>query len=331
MTFKDPIIFLLIPIVCGILFFFNRRTREPSFYFPTTDLLKGLKGNWKTGLSRRFFILRWLAIILFILALARPRSILEETRHVTEGIDIVLAIDASGSMAAEDFTIKGERYNRLEVVKKVVHEFIKERTNDRIALVAFAARAYTVCPLTTDYQWVTSNLERVELGLLEDGTAVGSAIASSISRLEGSKAKSKVVILLTDGINNAGKIDPVTAAQLAQGLGVKIYTIGAGSKGYVPYPVMDFFGRRRYQKVLIELDEATLQEIARLTEGQYFRATDTKSLRQVYQEIDKLEKTEIEEFGYREYRELFGWFLAVALGILLIEIFLLNTILLRIP
>ncbi|HHE65150.1 MAG TPA: VWA domain-containing protein, partial [Bacteroidetes bacterium] len=193
-------------------------------------------------------------------------------------------------------------------------------------------QAYTVCPLTTDYDWLVNNLRRVELGLIEeDGTAIGSAIASSLSRLDESKAKSKIIILLTDGVNNAGNIQPLEAAKAAGSQGIKIYTIGAGSRGIVPYPAQDIFGRTVYQQVQVDLDEATLKRIAQMTEGQYFRATDTESLRNIYQEIDKLEKTEMQETGYKEYKQLFVWFLLAGLIIFVLELILSNTVLTRIP
>jgi Ca-activated chloride channel family protein len=257
--------------------------------------------------------------------------VLEETIFKTEGIDIVLTIDASGSMAAEDFKKDGKRQNRLAIVKDVVQEFVDQRQNDRIGLVAFGGVAYTVCPLTTDYSWLSKNLERITLGLIEDGTAIGSGIASSVARLRSSEAKSKVIVLLTDGIHNAGKLNPLEAARVAESLGIKIYTIGAGTKGYAPFPATDFFGRTVYQNILIEIDEKTLQEIAKITGGQYFRATDTESLRQIYKEIDALEKTKIEQVGFLEYEELFHWFLLVALIFLLMQILLEQTVFLKVP
>jgi len=234
-------------------------------------------------------------------------------------------------MAAEDFTIGGRRYNRLDVVKNVVREFIANRGGDKIGLITFAGLAYTVCPLTTDYAWVTTNLERIRLGMIKDGTAIGSAINSSLTRLKNSEAKSKVMILLTDGVNNAGEIDPLTAARAARALGIKIYTIGAGTKGFAPFPAQDVFGRKVYQQVRIDIDEKLLQGIAQITGGTYFRATDTESLRAVYSAIDALEKTRIEQAGYREYKEWFVEVLLLALGVLMIEIVLGNTLLLRIP
>ena len=331
MHFKDPLVLILIPVVLGVVYLFRRRQRAISFRFPSQKLLLSLPMSWKVKLRQIPLILRIMILILFIVALAGPRSVLEETQTKTEGIDIVLSLDSSGSMAAEDFRIDGKRSNRLAIVKKVVKAFVKERNFDRIGLVTFASLAYTVCPLTTDHQWLVKNLERIELGMIQDGTAVGSAIVSSLSRLKSSEAKSRVIILLTDGMNNAGQIDPISAARAAEALGIKIYTIGAGTKGQVPFPTTDMFGRQFYRKVRIDLDEKTLKEIADITGGKYFQASDTESLRDIYQQIDALEKTEIEELGYREYKELFSYFLILALLILCAELLLTNTIFFKIP
>ncbi|MCB9771131.1 MAG: VWA domain-containing protein [Candidatus Omnitrophica bacterium] len=331
MIFKDPLVFLLIPLLLAIIIWSRRRQRTASLRFPSSDLVATLQKTWKIRFAGVPFYLRLLALVLLIFALAGPRAILDESKHESEGIDIVLAIDGSGSMAAEDFTLNGRRYNRLEVVKNVVKDFIDGRHSDRIALIAFAGLAYTVSPLTTDYTWLKTNLDRVTLNMMEDGTAIGSAISASLSRLQKSTAKSKIVILLTDGINNRGKVDPISAGQAARALGVKIYTIGAGTNGLAPYPVQDIWGRRGYQNEPVKIDEITLKRIANITNGQYYRATDTNSLRQIYQEIDRLEKTKIEETGYREYKELFGYFLTVALLLLLLALVLENTIFLRLP
>jgi len=330
-VFKDPWVLLLIPIVLIIIVFYRWRQSEASFVFPSSELVSSLQRSWKLQYRPVLYIFRMIAIIMFIMALAGPRSVVEETMYKTEGIDIVLALDTSGSMAAEDFKLNGKRVNRLTIVKDVVDDFIKDRKNDRIGLVAFAGLAYTVCPLTIDYSWLYANLKRIELGIIKDGTAIGSAIMSSLTRLKNSDAKSKIIIVLTDGMNNAGKIDPLEAARAAQRFGVKIYTIGAGTKGHVPVPIKNFFGRTVYQRVLINIDENTLNQVADLTGGKYFRATDTDSLRKIYKEIDILEKTEIEQFGYREYKELFGFILMGALILLCLETILNNSILIKIP
>jgi len=305
--------------------------KEPGARYPYAVFLKGREGSWRITGSRNLVILRVISLALIIFALTRPQAVLEDSRIDTEGIDIVLAVDCSTSMRAQDFTIAGKRFDRLEVIKKVIEDFIKSRQGDRVGIVAFSARAYTVCPLTTDYGWLLDNLARIKTGMIEDGTAIGLGIATSLNRLKNTKAKSKIIILLTDGVNNAGKISPLTAAEAARALGVKVYTIGAGTKDVVPYPVQDVFGGLAYQYVKIEIDEDTLAKIATLTGAKYFRATDTPSLKNIYQEINRLEKTKIEEKGYRQYRELFVLFLIPALILVLLEMILVNTVLRKIP
>ena len=331
MTFQHPWILLLLPVAAAVLLYSMKGERQPAVRFSTGSLLGGLKTTLKLRLLRGIIFLRMLALFLIIIALARPQLMLQESRIETEGIDIVLAVDTSTSMLAEDFELGGKRENRLEVVRDVVKDFISRRHSDRIGIVAFAAHAYTISPLTLDYGWLMQNLERVKIGMTEDGTAIGSGISSALNRLKDSEAKGKVVILLTDGRNNAGKISPLTAADAARALNIKVYTIGAGSKGLVPYPAKDFFGNTVYRQVQIDIDEETLKKIAEKTKALYYRATDTKSLRNIYAEIDKIEKTPIEEKGYTEYKELFHLFLIPALVILLMEVILKNTTLRRIP
>ncbi|MDD5561643.1 MAG: VWA domain-containing protein [Candidatus Omnitrophica bacterium] len=332
MNLHNPLVLILIPVI--ILFFLYSRKKQAAvsaFKFSSGDLVSKFKGSFKLKLSQNLVYLRLLSVIFLILALARPQTPVADSKIQSEGIDIVLAIDCSTSMLAEDFKLGAERQSRIEVVKNVVKDFIMGRKNDRIAIVAFASRAYTVCPLTLDYGWLLDNLERVKTGLVEDGTAIGSGIATSLNRLKDAKAKSKVVILLTDGRNNTGRISPLTAAEAAKALKIKVYTIGAGGKGPAPYPVKDFFGNTVYQPVQIDIDEDTLIKIAEMTGAKYFRATDTESLRKIYKEIDGLEKTAIEEKGYMEYNELFGVFLALSLFVLLLDIVLANTFLRKIP
>ena len=331
MLFKDPFILGLIPFVFLIPFFIFSQKKSAGFRFPTLNLLTQIPVTWKIRFHFIPNILRILTLIFFLAALAGPRKILQETVHRSEGIDIVLAIDCSMSMAAMDFTIGQERYNRLTVIKNVVRDVIQRQVNNRIGLIAFAGRAYSVCPLTTDYDWLLTNFERLELGQLEDGTAIGSAINSSLNRFKNSRAKSKVIILLTDGVNNAGRIDPLTAAKIAQTMKVKIYTIGAGAKGYAPFPVKDFFGRTVYQNIPVDLDEETLKEIARLTNAQYFRATDTEALEEIYRRIDALEKTKIESNVYVQYRERFAPYVMTAMIVILLEVALAQTLLRTLP
>lgn len=331
MLFHNPLILILLPVVLLAVFYANRRSVSAGFRFSSGELLSGLRNSWKIRLSSRLIFLRLAAYLLIIIALARPQSSVPDSKIRSEGIDIVLAIDCSTSMLAEDFKIGGKRINRLDIVKEVVKDFINGRKNDRIGIVVFSARAYTIGPLTLDYGWLIQNLDRIKAGMIEDGTAIGSGIAASLNRLKDTKAKSKIVILLTDGRNNAGKISPFTAAQAAKVLNIKIYTIGAGTKGLAPYPAYDLFGNKVYRMISIDIDEDTLQKIASLTNVRYFRATDTESLKKIYNEIDKLEKSPIEEKGYSQYNELFIYFLIPALALLFIEIILSNTLLRKIP
>jgi Ca-activated chloride channel family protein len=234
-------------------------------------------------------------------------------------------------MLAEDFTIGNQRSNRLEAVKLVTEQFIRERPNDRIGIVAFAGRPYLVSPLTLDHDWLVRNLERLRIGLVEDGTAIGSAIASAANRLKDKEAKTKLILLLTDGDNNAGKVQPLTAAEAAKALGIRIYTIGAGTEGEAPFPLQNAFGRTVYRNVLVKFDEKTLADIAAMTNGRYFRATDTNSLRTIFSEIDKLEKSKVEVERTAQYRDLFQWFLIPGLACLALEILLSQTIWRRLP
>lgn len=263
--------------------------------------------------------------------MARPQLGKGHAEVEASGIDIMLAIDVSSSMEALDFKMNDERVNRLEAVKDTVAKFIKERPNDRIGLVAFAGRPYLVSPLTHDHDWLRTRLESINIGQVEDGTAIGSAIASSSNHLSGSDAKSRINILLTDGNNNAGKASPTTAAEAAETLGIKIYTIGAGTRGEAPFPVTDVFGRRSFQMAKVDIDEKTLTEVARLTGGLYFRATDTSSLGNIYQEIDKLETTTRKLKKYEEVDDLFAYAAIPGTFILILSLVLGNTFYRELP
>ena len=260
------------------------------------------------------------------MAFARPQTGVTAENVTTEGIDIVLALDLSSSMLAEDL-----QPNRIEAAKQVAAQFVSGRRNDRIGLVVFAGDAFTQAPLTLDYDVVTTLLDELEVGIIDDGTAIGMGLATAVKRLQGSEADSKVIILLTDGRNNRGEIDPVTAAQLAQALDVRIYAIGAGTQGVARVPVDDPLFGRRYAQMQVDIDEPTLQETAALTGGRYFRATDTESLQQIYKEIDELETTEIEVELFTRYGELFHVPLLFGLGALLLEVGLGRTVLRKIP
>lgn len=329
-VFKTPGLLLLILFV-PLVVYLSKRQKTSPITFSSLELLASFTSTLKIFLKKNIIYARAVALGLFIISLAGPRLLRQQAYVETEGVDIVLAIDSSGSMLAEDFVIDAKRQNRLEVVKRVAQEFIRKRSADRIGIITFAALAYTVCPLTLDHDWLIANLSRIEIGAIEDGTAIGSAISSSLNRLVNTKAKSKVIILLTDGVNNAGKISPETAALAAKAMGVKIYTIGVGTRGPVPYPVVDVWGRRGYQRLEIDINEESLKNIAETTGAKYFLATDTEQLRAIYKEIDSLEKTLVQEKGFREYNELFHVPLTMALILLLVEVILTNTCLRQIP
>lgn len=331
LDFRFPYVLLAIPFLAVWFYYVSKGASSPGLVVFSTQPFSTLPVGWRVlwvGLTRA---IKLLALVAFLIALAGPRGILSETPVASEGVSIVLALDASLSMAAEDFTIDSQRVNRLAAIKKVVAEFIDARKGDRIGLVVFSGRAYSAGALTVDRQWVLQNLERIELGQIEDGTAIGSAIAASVSRLKTAKDKSRVIILLTDGNNNAGKISPSSAAELARALGIKIYVIGAGTRDLAPYPVTDVFGRRGYQNVRVEIDEPLMRRIAEITGGSYFRATDTDSLRQIYAQIDRLEKVRYEQTVYREYREYFSCFVLGAWFLIFLEILLSRTVFLRVP
>jgi Ca-activated chloride channel family protein len=271
----------------------------------------------KSTLLRLLPPLKLAALLLFILALARPQRLLTFRVDEQKGMDILLTLDISGSMAAVDFKPK----NRLEVAKEVIASFIEKRSSDRLGLVIFAATSFTKCPLTVDYDILKFYLQETELGELEDGTAIGMALAASVNRIRHAAAKTKIIILLTDGVNNRGEIDPRDAAKMARDFHVKVYTIGVGTRGEAPYPVSDSFGRRQYVMVNVEIDESLLREMAKTTGGLYFRATDPDSLRSIFAEIDRWEKTNIKSRSYYETTELFPWFIAAGLLILfLVEV-----------
>ena len=299
--------------------------------FSTTSMLAEIGSRQRNRAGAFLAGLSYLALALFIIALARPQLGRVTTRVQATGVDIMLVIDVSRSMLAEDFTIGNSRSNRIDTVKLVTEQFIRQRPNDRIGIVACAGRPYLVSPLTLDHDWLIRNLERLRIGLVEDGTAIGSAIASAANRLKDKEAKTKLIVLLTDGDNNAGKVQPLTAAEAAKALGIRIYTIGAGTEGEAPFPLQNAFGRTIYRNVLVKFDEKTLSEIATITNGQYFRATDTNSLRKIFSEIDKMEKTKIEVERTAQYRDLFQYVLIPGIACLLLEILLSQTVWRRLP
>lgn len=302
---------LVIPVLIVVTLWRYFKKKQPRLTFswlPVDELSRG----WRTYGIWLAPLLQWAAIALVILALARPQFKNTTVERHAEGIDIVLVLDISTSMRAEDL-----KPNRFEAAREVAKTFISNRRSDRIGLVVFAGNSYTVVPPTLDYELIKKLLAEVEMGVIKDGTAIGMGIATAVNRLKESKAESKVIILLTDGQNNAGKIDPVTAADLAQTFGIKIYTIGVGTKGMAPYPVTSPVFGTRYQQVEVNIDEEMLTQIAQMTGGRYFRATDNEALQKIYDRIDELETTKIEEIIYTETKDVYLRFLLPALALLI--------------
>ncbi len=309
------LLLLLVPMVA----YYVYRTMQgrAAIQVSTVSALKGLPKTMRYYLRHAPFVLRCIAVALMIVALARPQHINQDSVTTTEGIDIVMALDISGSMLARDFDP-----DRITAAKDVVAKFVADRPNDRIALVVFAGESFTQCPLTTDKATLLSMLSQVQSGMIEDGTAIGNGLATAINRLKESKAKSKVVILLTDGVNNSGQIAPLTAAEIAASYGIRVYTVGVGSEGTAPYPAVDVWGNISYVPMKVEIDEKVLTEIARLTGGRYFRATDTETLKAIYSEINKLEKTKIDVEHTTRFDDLFQMFLLWALIAVAAEVLL---------
>lgn len=334
MTFAHPYLLLLLLLLPVLAWLKGKYGQGSAFLYSSVSLVKPFSGLTKSKAGAVLGALRWLTLAAFIVALAQPRLIKGEAKVRASGIDIAVAFDLSGSMAAEDFEDKGQRVSRVEIARKVLEKFIENRPNDRLGLVAFAGRPYVASPMTLDHDFLRQNLDRISLETIkEDGTAIGSALTTALNRLRELKSKSKIVILMTDGQNNAGKVPPLTAAEVAEALGVKVYTIGVGTRGNAPMPVgVDpFTGRKVYRPVPVDIDEETLQKIAEKTGGKYFRADNTETLRNIYAEIDRLEKTEVEAKKFRQYQELFGMAISVGLVCLLLEIGLGQTIWRKLP
>lgn len=314
--FEDPWLLLVGLVLLPVFYVYVRRRGSGRIRFSSLAPFGRIPPSLSVQLRHSLVVLRCMGIGLCVVALARPQAGQKETEVLTEGIDIVLCLDTSGSMRALDFEREGRRTDRLEVVKEVVKAFIQKRKNDRIGMVVFGEQAFTQCPLTMDYGVLLSFLDRLEIGMAGDSTAVGSALATGVKRLEDVPGKSKVIILLTDGRNNAGRIAPETAAEIAKTRKVKVYTIGVGVEGESPFLMETLFGKRYvYQKV--DLDEETLRHIADVTGGSYFRATDATSLEKIYEQIDRMEKSKAKVKEYMEYEELFPRFAFPGLLLLL--------------
>ncbi|WP_442587384.1 vWA domain-containing protein [Pedobacter sp. AW31-3R] len=321
--FANPGFFWLLLLIPGMIAWYVWKAQQLHGSF-SVSAVRGFSLPKKAVIPRlrhAGIVLRTLALLLLIVALARPQSALSWQNSTTEGIDIVIASDISGSMLAEDF-----KPNRLEAGKEIAINFIKDRPDDRIGLVIFSGEAFTQCPLTIDHDVLINLFKDIKNGMVNDGTSIGMGLATAVNRLKDSEAKSKVIILLTDGSNNGGSIPPVTAAEIAKKFNIRVYTVGVGTNGYAPYPVKTPFGTQ-YQKVKVDIDEGTLNKIAAATGGKYFRATNNEKLKQIYEQIDKLEKAKIDVTQYHKKTECFLPFALIALFLLLTEFILKNTLL----
>jgi Ca-activated chloride channel family protein len=332
MAFAHPYFLLLLLLLPLLAWLKGKHGRSPAFLYSSLRLVEGLTRARRSRTGGFLLTLRWLILALFIVALAQPRLTKSETTVKASGVDIAVAFDLSGSMLSEDFVVKGGRVNRFNLARSVLKGFIDKRPSDRIGLVVFASQAFIATPLTLDHDFLQENLDRLEIGSInQNQTAIGDALGTAVNRLRDLKSKSKIVILMTDGQNNAGKLNPLLAADAAATLGAKVYTVGIGVRGMAPMPGVDMFGRKVYQMMPVDVDEDTLQKIADKTGGKYYRADNAERFQQIYAEIDKLEKTEAVINKYTEFKELFPWLVAGGLALLLIEIVLGQTVFRRLP
>ena len=338
LTFARPWLLLLLLAIPLLAYLRGKRGPAAALTFSSTATLREI-GKQSAALAGKFLrAIVFLTLAVFIVALARPQLGKSLTQVEASGIDIMLVLDVSGSMLTKDFSIGGDEATRLDAIREVTRKFIDGRTNDRIGMIAFAGRPYVVSPMTLDHDWLLQNLERVRIGLVEDGTAIGSAMAAAANRLNDKNSKSRVIVLLTDGENNAGKISPNTAAEAVKALKIHFYAIGAGINGIAPAPIYtargpmtDALGNLLYQNQRVEFNETGLKEVARIADGRFFRATDTKSLEQIYNDIDKLEKSTIAVKKYQEYRDLFPLCLMSGCGLLVAQLLLSQTIWKKLP
>ena len=317
-------LFALLPLMVAYYFFYLKKKKSP-LTFSSLSTLKGIKPTIRQRINLLPLILKFLAFAAAIIALARPQSYSSGQNVTTEGIDIVLSLDISSSMLAEDL-----KPNRIEAAKKVAIDFIDSRPNDRIGLVVFGGESFTQCPITTDHAVLKNLMAGLESGMLAEGTAIGEGLATAVNRIRNSSARSKVIILLTDGVNNIGAISPETAGDIAKTFNIRVYTIGVGTRGMAPYPFKTPFGVQ-YQNMEVQIDEPVLQKIADQTDGKYFRATNSSKLKEVYAAIDKMEKTKIDVTEFRNHTEEFYPFAIIALILLLTESILRLTIFKSIP
>ena len=340
LTFAQPWMLLLLLAIPLLAYFRGRSGSTAALTFSSTSTLRSLG---KTSAARAGKFLRSLFLLglaFFGIAMARPQLGTTLTQVEASGIDIMLVLDVSQSMLTKDFSVGGDRATRIEAIREVTRQFIEARPNDRIGIIAFAAHPYVISPMTLDHDWLLQNLERVRTGVVEDGTAIGSAIASAANRLKDKASKSRVMVLLTDGENNAGKIPPPTAAESVRALKIRFYAIGAGINGIAPAPVFnprtgkpftDMLGNIMYENQRVQFNEEGLKEVAKIADGQFFRATDTKSLEQIFRDIDKLEKTTVAVKKYQQYRDLFPACIMAGCSLFVAQILLSQTIWKKLP
>jgi Ca-activated chloride channel family protein len=340
LTFAQPWLLLLLAAIPLLAYWRGKMGPAAALTFSSTAALRSLGKSSAARAGKFLRALMLVSLALFAIAMARPQLGKSLTQIEASGIDIMVVLDVSGSMLTKDFTIGGESATRIDAIREVTRKFIEGRPNDRIGIIAFAGRPYVVSPMTLDHDWLLKNLERVKIGLVEDGTAIGSGMAAAANRLNDKRSKSRVIVLLTDGENNTGKIPPNTAAEAIKALKIHFYAIGAGINGVAPTPVFnpqngkpltDMFGNIVYQNQRVHFNEAGLKEVTKIADGQFYRATDTKSLEQIFGDIDKLEKTTVSVKKYQQYRDLFPACIMMGLGLLLSQLLLSQTIWKKLP
>jgi Ca-activated chloride channel family protein len=334
MAFAHPWLLLLLLLLPLFAWLKGKRGIPPAFVYSSVQLVRGMQNITRSRPGGFIWALRWIVLAIFIIALAQPRLTKSTTSVKASGVDIVVAFDMSGSMVSEDFVVDGQRVNRFNMARSVLKKFIDKRPNDRIGLVVFATQSFIATPLSLDHDFLQENLDRLEIGAInQNQTAIGDASSTAVNRLRDLKSKSKIVILMTDGQNNSGKIQPLMAADAARALGIKVYTIGIGEQGEAPMPVgrNPYTGETVYQNEPVDVDEVTLKKIADATGGKYYRADNSEKFQQIYADIGKLEKTEAVINKYTEFKELFPWLVAGGLALLLIEIVLGQTAFRRLP
>jgi Ca-activated chloride channel family protein len=338
LTFARPWLLLLLLAIPLLAYLRGKRGPAAALTYSSTANLRAIGKRSAARAGKLLKTLMLASLAVFVVALARPQLGKSLTQVEASGIDIMLVLDVSGSMLTKDFTIGGQEATRVDAIREVTRKFIEERPNDRIGIIAFAGRPYVVSPMTLDHDWLSQNLDRVRIGLVEDGTAIGSAMAAAANRLNDKRSKSRVLVLLTDGENNAGKIPPNTAAEAVKALKIHFYAIGAGINGIAPAPIFtnrgpltDALGNIVYENQRVEFNESGLMEVAKIADGKFFRATDTKSLEQIYSDIDKLEKSTVSVKKYQQYRDLFPLCLMGGCGLLLAQMLLSQTVWKKLP